>query len=258
MVDAAHESPAHVWALAGTYPITPDAPRLVHVRNADKLRDWSPLADWFTFCRRVPTTHLLFESRLPDPPSTQDGPVAVLRDKRQGHLVRCSTPNPADLIAWVRRRSQLDADMAVRLLDRVNWNVSAGADACAKLALFPGSHGPKAIDAVAISEAGDFVDALLAGDKPAALAAGPATTTTFTVLASRVDLLAALWRAARAGKTLREIHGVPPHLAARYLTLAGKYDPKRCAHARRVLAVTEDAYRGGARTGVTEALVALW
>jgi S-adenosylmethionine:diacylglycerol 3-amino-3-carboxypropyl transferase len=70
--------------------------------------------------------------------------------------------------------------------------------------------------------------------------------------------MAVLWQALKVGQTTRNVTGQPVFLVAQYMPAAKHYDPKRCAYSRRVLAVLDDAYRTGARTGVLEALVALW
>ncbi len=257
-VSAQRVAGADVWAYANAYPLTPNAPRLVCVRDAEALSDWAPLAGWLNTARRRPSTHLLFVSGQPDVPDADH--ITLLRKRSQGQVVRCTTPNEADLIAWVRRRCDLDVDLAVRLLNRVDWNVPAAADACAKLAVLGLRHvAPGTVDAVCLPPAGDLVEYLLAGDKARAITAvDQLDTAAIALLAARVDILERLWRAARAGVPTREIRDVPQFLTARYLPLAARYHPKRCAHARRLLAVAEDAYRNGARSGVAEALVALW
>jgi DNA polymerase III delta subunit len=173
--------------------------------------------------------------------------------------VRCTRPNEADTIAWVRRHSGLDVELAVRLLNRVEWNLSAAHDACRKLALFDGIHSPAAVDAVCTGGTRTLVDCLLTDDKRRALAVvDQLDAAALALLATRVDTLGRLWTYVRAGVPVREMRDVAPFLIAEYLPLAGKWHPQRCAHARRVLAVVEDAYRNGARSAVGEALVALW
>lgn len=254
------DTPApEVWAQARMYPVTPAAPRLVVARDAHALTSWAPLQPWLDTCRTLPKVYLLFVSAQPDLPDPTPAHVAVLTARRHGQVVKCSTPNTEDLLVWLRRRLPIDQAMAYRLLSNVGGDVSAAADAAGKLAVFDGAPGPASVDAVCATPTGEFVTALLTGDKPAAIAAAhTATLGTLTTLAARVDLLGDLWHAVRAGRSAREIRGHPPFLVHRYLPLARHYDPRRCAYARRVLAVVEDAYRSGARIGVIEALVALW
>jgi hypothetical protein len=251
-----------IVAAAMQYPLDPGAPRLVYVRDAEKLRYWGWLGGWFDNARRMAGTHLLFHSNEADPPSTKDGlaeHIELIRSRRHGQVVRCGPLNPTDAIAWVRRRGKLDAELAIRLLTRVGFDLNAAADACDKLTFLPGPHAWATIAALSANE-DDFIDALLGEDKPtAARAVHDCTAATITQLINRVDLLADLWKAVRSGAvSARDIKGHPPQLVARYLHLAAKYHPDRCTHARQVLAVTEDAYRRGARDGVFEALVALW
>jgi DNA polymerase III delta subunit len=256
-LSAADAHTNEIWAAAFAYPLTPGAARLVYIRDADKVRSWAQMQPWFDHARRLPGVHLLFDSpaeSVPDEPH-----LALIRARRHGQIVRCATPNKTDMIAWVRRRGRLDVTGAVRLLTRVGWSVPRAADACDKLTLFDARPSDASIDAVCHAADTDFIDALLAGDKPAALrVADTVDTSMLTTLAARVDLLARLHNAARLGHGASDIRGEWPHLVARYLPIARNYDPKRCAHIRQALAVTEDAYRSGARIGVPEALVAMW
>ncbi len=256
-IDAQHASLAEVWMQAFAYPLTPNAPRLVVVRSADKLADWTPLASWLDHARRIPTTHLLFIADTHDVPDTDW--ITLLRKRSQGQVVRCTTPNERDLIAWVRRKGGLDVEMATRLLNHVHWNLADAADACAKLSLFAGNHGPATVDAVCRSAPGSLVEYLLADEKVQALAAvHQLDRAALGMLTARVDMLGQLWGYLKAGVPVREMRDIQPYLIAQYMPVAAKWHPKRCTHARRVLAVVEDAYRSGARDGVAEALVALW
>lgn len=256
-MSAERRSPAEVWLAASTYPLNPGAPRLVLVRDAEKLRHWGGLQGWLDNARRLPGTYLMFASNEPDVPNAEH--ITLLRKRSLGQVVRCTRPNETDLTAWVRRRSGLDVELSTRLLNHVDWELSAAADACAKLTLLGANLSASTVDAVCIPPAGDFVEYLLAEDKKQAIATTyQLDTAALGLLAARVDVLARLWVAARAGIPLREIRDVPQFLVARYHGTASRWHPKRCAHARRVLAVVEDVYRSGARDGVGEALVALW
>ncbi len=256
-VDADHAATADIWADANAYPLTPNASRLVVVRNAQNLRDWTPLESWLNTVRRRPSTYLLFvseDAEVPDAPH-----ITLLRKRSHGQVVRCTRPNPTDLTAWVRRRAGLDVEMATRLLDNVHWNVADAADACRKLALFGGNPGPATVDAVCNPGPGNLVEFLLADEKVQALGAvHQLDQAALGLLAARVDLLGRMWAYAKAGVPAREIRDVPPFILVRYMQLVSRWNPKRCDHARRVLAVVEDAYRSGARDAIGEALVALW
>ncbi len=260
----AGETPAaEVWDIAAQYPLTPEAPRLVCVRDAHLLKDWSPLAGWVAGARFLPGVHLLFVSASAELPSVRGKPaphIAALQGRRQAHLVRCAQLKAEDAIAWVRRRARVDQDVAHHLLRRVAGNLGAAAQVCAKVALFDGQPSRSTVDALCAEAGDEFVEELLSGRKRQALraVADAEPGAAIGLLVHRVDLLGALWRASRAGQSAREITGHPPFLVHRFLPHAKHYDPQRCVYARRVLAVVDGAYRNGARDGVLEALVALW
>ncbi len=270
---AGPDSEADIWAAAHQHPLDPGTAgnRLVVVRGAQRLTGWAPLYAWLAAGRALAGAHLLFVADEPDLPYQYvQGKRAGLHPhveaiKNKGRIVRCAAPNEADALAFTLRRGpNLDPETARYLLHRTGGDLGVVAAVCAKLALLPGQPGHGSIDALCdeVSEL-SFADSLLALRKPAALHAAAALPEAewprlFALLDSRLDLLAALWRATRAGLAPREIAGHPIFLIRRYLPLARPYDPARCVYARRVLAVCDDAVRCGARTGVLEALVALW
>lgn len=259
-----------IWAAANQHPLQPGANRLVLIRRAEKIASWGSLETWLAGTRHLPTTYLVFVAAEDDFPYRYvDGKRAGLKPhveliKARGRIVRCAPPNEADAVAWVRRRAPLDPDMARYLLQRSGGNLSTVAAACAKIALFNTSPGTGAIDALCAEAPNDtFVDSLLAMRKRDALLAADSLperdyTKTIALLDTRLDLLASLWRATRAGLSAREVQGHPPFLVRQYMPVAKLYEPRRCEYARRVLAVLDNALRSGARTGVIEALVALW
>lgn len=258
------------WAAAHQFPLEAGANRFILVRNAERISRWQPLDGWLAATRQLVGVYLLFVSGEPDfAYQMVDGRKAGLKPhletiKNRGRIVRCSMPHELDLVAWVRRRVPLDEEMARYLLRRTGADLATVAGTCTKLALLPGNPGPVTIDALCAEAPTDtFVNALLNLRKRDALLAAPSVSDkdygrTVSVLDQRLDLLAALWRATRAGRAAREITGWPTFLVRQYLPAAKHYDPDRCVYSRRVLAVCDEALRGGARTGWLEALVALW
>ncbi len=257
--------PQVIWNELHQFPLT-GGRRLIVVDDAQRITSWTPLVEWIQHAKTMPHTWAVF---IAAPETAGEPPAAVieaLKTKRTlGHVVRCTMPNERDAIAWVRRRGPAFDDTAARhLLTRVGGDLAAAASVIDKCALFPGTPVPAVIDHLAEPEPGEsFVDYLLARDKPAALLAAKAVNDTEVLavigqLDHRLDTLAALWQALRAGKRLHEVSGVPAWLARKYAPHAKHYDPQRCAYSRRVLSVLDSAVRNGARTGAMEALVALW
>lgn len=254
-----------VWAAANQYPLTPGANRLLVVRDADKLTRWEQLEAWLKRTRQLPGVHLLFVFSNPEQFSKQNTPgyLACVRAPR-GFIVRCSTLNEPDAIAWVRRRSRLDEATARYLLTRTGGNLSAAAAVCAKLALFEQGAGSATIDAiVAESPPADFTDHLIALEKRQALLSLSSLDHStrikmIALLDSRLDLLEKLYRLQLSGQTWREASGVNPFLMRQYQPYVRHYDADSCMKRRRVLAVLDDVLRKGADVAVMEALVALW
>ena len=264
---------ATVWAAAHQYPLTPGANRLLVVRDAQLITRWEPLAGWLDATRALPGVHLVLVSdeadtphqpgagRRPGPPAPH---IALLQARRRlAQVVRCAAPGETIAVDWVRRHSHLDADTAQYLVHRCAGNLDVIAAACAKITLFDTQPGRTVIDHICPPPpTAVFTDALIAGDKPGALRAlarmgDRDRLGAIALLGQRLDILAALWRATRAGQGEREITGVATFLTRQYLPHARNFDPKRCAYIRQALAVVDDAYRSGARIGVMELLVTL-
>lgn len=264
-----------IWAAADQYPLVPDAPRLVVVRDAQKVKNWDKLKEWLDSARRYPTNHLLFVSAEHDfPHEMEDGKKVGLQPhaewvKLRGRLVRCSMPNEKDLLAWVVHRAPvLDVNQAMHLMQRVGGSLSAAANVCDKLAILPRIPGTRVIDQLCDESPEDsFVDCLLAMNKPAALLALEGLSPkdygrTLGLLESRLDTVADLNREAiaRPANGPRDYgrSGVPVFLAKKFGSIAARYDPAKVKRCRQVLALADDAHRSGARDGVLECLTAMW
>jgi DNA polymerase III delta subunit len=264
---ASANQPREIWAAANQYPLAPGANRLVLVRDVEKLTGWEPWEGWLNRARYLPDVYLVLVSGEADFPNDDAGKhrVELAQAKRRlVQMVRCAMPNEADAIAWARQRGNLDEDMARHLLTRAGGDLRVTAGVCAKLSLFPGRPGKGIINELCEENSGlSFVDALLNGNKPAALRALPNMDElewlrVLGLLDSRLDTLATLWKAVRSGYTQREVTGMPVFLVRQYMPVAKHYDPQRCVYARRVLAVIDNAVRSGARGAAMESLVALW
>lgn len=259
-----------VWAEANQYPLTPGSNRLILVRDADTITRWQPLQTWLARTRTLPGVYLLFVSSQPDLPYTTVGgkktlkPHVALLKAPRGFVVRCTGLNEADAVAWVQRRSPLDAASAQYLLTRTGGNLAAAAAVCAKVTLFGQSVRSVALNTLITEQAADdFTDYLIALDKRRALLALPDLDDAdrlkaVALLDSRLDLLERLNRIHTAGRSWRDVTGINPFLLRLYMPYARHYDSSACSNRRRALAVIDDALRSGARDAVMESLVALW
>lgn len=265
-----------VWAAMNQYPMEPTANRLVLVRDAEKLKRWRPFEDWMSNSRQMPTVYLLFVSGqhefpyiVKDGKSTGEFPPHIDVIKNRGRLVRCSTPNEDDLLAWVQRQAPMDGAVAQHLLERAAGNLGIVSNVCRKAALFPGRPSTTVIDVLcAEAPSDDFVDSLLTLNKQRAIRSLEAVPTSdygkvIGRLDSRLELLAKLHSAVRQRKTLKDIavsgkSDVPVFLARTLYPVAKHYDPIRRRSCRTVLTATDAAVRSGSTRGVMESLVALW
>lgn len=264
-----------IWAAANQYPLVHGANRLVLVRDAQKIKRWAPLEEWFARSRQLPTVFLVFvtsDERLrygePDEAGRRTLLAPALWIKNRGSLVECNTPNEADLTAWVQRQAPLADHVAQYLLARVGGNLATARNLVRKLAVFDGGQPSEEVINVLCAEmpSDSFVESLLHMKKTDALAAIDALPDkeygkVVGLLDARLELLGTLNKAVRARAGMREISqlpGVPVFLARQFIGVAKDYDQQRVAYRRRVLAVIDEALGLGAREGTLEALVALW
>jgi len=259
-----------VWDVVLTDPL-PEFPRLVTVHGAQRLKDFSPLT-------------ALLEGAGPDGPrvvfvsaeddfTTDSGELvphlAAVKASKHGQLIRCCPPaRPADLAALVASWwPDCGPALAWQLLQDCGGSLSQAAEACGKAVRAGLAPGRETAAAVCEAEPGaEFADALIAGDKAAAMAAaqraGHAETGAgLGLLASRLSHLAALAEAIRGGARSYELAQkaqVNRWLAGRLAPYAPSYDAARVARARELLARAESAHRGGAGAGVAQLVVAGW
>lgn len=266
-----------VWAQANQYPMTPKAPRLVLVRDADRIKKWKPLEDWINSSRLTPTQHLLFVSNesdfpyLPNPqgkPTTLKPHAELIKAKTLGRLIRCAPPNEEDLVYLVQRLMPgTDSHTAAYLITRTQGSVSLIHNVAGKASVFKGSVSPQVIDALCSeSPSEDFTHELLALHKPQAFLALEALAyqdypKTIGSLDRSLDYMGKLNQALRRKQTLKDISmskEVPVFIARLLLPYAKHYDPQRITSCRQVLAMADSNIQAGAREATMEAVVSLW
>lgn len=260
-----------IWASVLAIPFT--ATRLVQVREAGKLKDWDKLRSWLAEKFVMRGVYLVFEDSASDFPKDKDGkladPCTWLRDSAVGQVVRCTALDPDEAAAWVRARNPaLSAGQARYLLERASGSLSEVRSVLDKIRL----SGCKVTDNMAALELlcselpGDFADKLIRGDRKGAMLAAETLGESglgwsLGVLASRLDTLSALHRAARDNVSRRDVvakMGVPAFLAQQYAGVAKDYPEQRVSRCWGVLAAVEDAYRSGSSEGAAEVLVVSW
>lgn len=251
-----------IWAAAHQYPLQPETPRLVTVRQADQISDWQPLARWLDRKRLNPLTYLLFVSNATVLPAE---PAALIR--RTGHVVECRRPPVAELVPWIQSMVALPDTTAHYLAQRSAGALHHVKSVSGKLALFDVAPSAAAIDELcdeAPTEA--FADAVMLLQSRIAHSLIPwLPTTEYRRIVGQLDtyltVMTHVHNAVHASQSRRDIAmlpDVPYALAEKYLPLVDRYPSSHCRARRQVLATLDAAVAAGAREGVLESLVTLW
>lgn len=271
---AGDDAERDIWALCAQIPADREVTRLVVVRCAQRLKRLQEIEE-LSDARDLHGLRVLFHSEDADFPQarTDDGavlvpPLARLRDSRSGQIIRCGlSDESADwVVAWAS--AQLGGAGAVLgsyLLEATGHDLTKAANCARKLAL---ARIPVTRDNIALvaQASPEFVDAVLAGRRTAALEAATRLThdqlgRIIGLLALRLDTLGALYAAKLQGLTARETAikaGVPTYLQQQYKEAAASYTPARVEACRAVLAVADDAWHSGVTEGLPEAIAVLW
>lgn len=266
---AGRERERDIWASVMAVPFTER--RLVIVSEAGKVRDWEKLRTWLAEKFVMRGVHLVFSSSEADFPKDADGklaqPCTWLRDSTAGQVVRCMPLEPDDAVTWACRQSPgLTTQQARYLLDRASGSLAEVRTVLDKARRSDLRITDMALELLCSEMPGDFADKLICGDRKGAMLAAETLGESglgwsLGVLASRLDTLAALHRAAMDNTSRRDVvgrMGVPAFLAQKYARVARDYGEQRVARCWGALAVVEDAYRSGSAEGAAEVLVATW
>jgi hypothetical protein len=196
--------------------------------------------------------------------------LAAIQGSKNGQLVRCCAPSRYEdkmalVASWWPGAGTNHARTVLRLC---SGNLTLAAEACDKARR--AGLAPTGKHAALVCEPEDgaaFADALVAGDKAAAVAAaqraGPGETGAgIGLLASRLAMLAAIGDALCHGATPADlpykVRGIDRWLLSRLAPHAAPYDAARVRRCRELLASAEHSWRSGAVEGVAVSLVANW
>lgn len=276
------DSEREVWSEVYAMPQGHQQTRLVVVRNAERLKTPERLVEFSKRNGAHPNTYVIFVSsdhavpRLdPDEDQKRAGKkgdvvphLATLSTR--GHVIECKpfTQDTAKVaVDWVRSKVNMRDNVAGYLLNRANGSMRLVRDTCAKLAVFGQEVTISAINELLSEQPRDtFVDALVAMDKKGALAALERLQTdeysrTLGLLDSQLDLAGMVHDSLVAHLTPYEIArkaGNKNFLVKDLIPVARNYSASRRQTMRQTLTVADEALRSGSRTGVMEAVVALW
>jgi hypothetical protein len=260
------------WEAASTYPLDGKSNRLVVVRNAHTISDWTSLPYWLAQTRYSPNNYILFVSNSPDAPSVfENGKrigyqehIGLIRTK--GKFIKCSTPNSDDLIAWCITFGLTKAS-AEHLIERTSANVELMYNVLRKVHVWPGSPSNNALDLLVQQQASDsFVDSLVLRDKAdALLALGNLTdddkARVVARLDSRLDMLFEIGKLVRKRVWAGEIAAqtkINVFLVKKFSDVSKDYDFSRVQYCRRILALLDEPLKNTNATGAWETLVTLW
>jgi DNA polymerase III delta subunit len=281
VLSAGDDSERTIWAEINMYPAD-NQPRLVIIRNADKLKQTDRIKDFIANRTKNSLTYLIFVSNqdeLPRAPQTPEqkrarakGDIAdyIEAFKTKGHTIECKPFTAATArhaVSWVLSKADMREGVASYMLNRSNGNLRLVRDVCEKLAVFPDEITMTTINSMLAERPRDsFIDALLALDKKTALLALQEIPPTeygriIGLLDAQLDLAGMIHDMQIDHKTPAEMTraaGNRNFLVADLIPVAKHYDQKRRLTIRRTLALLDEAYRAGNRIGLMESLVVLW
>jgi DNA polymerase III delta subunit len=274
---AGEDSDRVLWAELERHPIDQSF-RLVVVRDAEKIKDRDRIEAWAKNKAANPKTYLVLisnEQRIPTVPAEKRGEkpspephVAALA--RRGQVIECRPFTQATArhaITWVRSKVHMPENVAAHLLNRANGDLRLVRDTCVKLAVLDDSVSISVIDAMLSQRPRiDFREALLQRRKKDALfsltrLAPEEYGRVLGQIDADLDLAGLVYDLTNQHATQGEIvraAGKMAFLVPHMQPIAKHYDPKRRTALRRLLAVADEAVRGGERIGVMESLVAQW
>lgn len=280
-----------VWAAANQYPMAPQANRLIVVRDAEKVKNWTPLEPWLNSTRTLPTVYLVFISnddhyyvRGQDGKLTSDlkAHLPPFRDKSAGALIRCVSPSAdiprdpktkrpmrevSDLQAYVQSLLPMRADVASHVIDRLAGDLGQIKNLCAKAAVFKGEPTVAIVDALCEPAPGDeFVLDLIRLDKKSAfLALDKLSPSEYLMTLGNasywLDVTSRVADGLRQRKTsadMAQMPGLGRFQVQTVLQAAKAYDKHRVSHCRSVLAMADEAVRQGVTDSPMQVLTALW
>lgn len=264
------------WHAMSQHPMDSRSHKLVVVRDAELLTDWSQLDDLLKWRRMMPDNHVVFVSNEDKLPTieTDDGKVKaphVAALSRAGQrIVECSpfTERTVPLaLQWVQTMCPMKQNVAGRLLNRCNGDLRLARDACLKLRALGKEPTIAAVNAIVQEQPREaFVEALVKMDKKTALeslrrAHRAEYGRMVAQLDSQLKLVSELYhlqsKQASYADMVRALRN-RGFLVREFLPSARYYDDKKVEKRRNTLALADSALKQGAATGVLEAVVLNW
>jgi hypothetical protein len=249
----------------------PDFPRLTVVHGAERLKSPAPVSMLLAGAAAA-GPRVVFVSAAADVARSGEemAPgLAAIQKSRHGQLLRCCAPSRSEdqvtlVASWW---PGLTRNQSWTVLRRCGGSLTLAAEACDKAVRAGLGPSETAITVVCEAEPGvAFADALVKGDKTAAMAAARQAGSGETgyglaVLATKLGQLGAIAAAQKAGAGPRDLAGrtgLGRWAVSQLAPYAVRYDGDRVARCRELLAMAESWHRTGAAGGVAQAVVACW
>lgn len=270
------DSERSIWADMGQYPMD-SGKRLVIIRNAERLKSFTPLTEFIGNRTLNPRTYVVLvseEERLARVPGEEEGKTVLAPHLAafgaKGALIECrafTQDTAKHAVSWVVSKTGMRDGVAGHLLERSNGDLRLVRDTCEKLTALGGMLSMGTINSMLAERPRDtFANSLMALDKKTALLALKTLpeaeySRILGLLESRLDLARMVHDMTVQQKSAGEISraaGDKRFLVPDLTPVAKHYTSNRCQMIRRALSTADEALRQGARQGVFEALVALW
>lgn len=241
--------------------------RMLIIREAELIKDWSPIKSWLELCRPN-NNYLLFA-----PNWTQDtcdlATIKLLRQRTVSVVIDCKLPNLGDTVKWIKSKVKTDDRTASYLVEKAGGDLLKISNLCSKLNILGMVLTNNIVDALITEASADsFVDSLVLLDKKSALLAIEEVSSEdyskiIGQLASRLIAVGKLNKALRvrttSEKELAQRLGNGYYWVIRkFVSVAPRYDENKRMSRHRVLAIADDAVQQGVRDGVLEVLVNAW
>jgi DNA polymerase III delta subunit len=266
-----------IWAILGHLPIDPTSPRVVVIRDAEKLEHWEALEQLVKIRRYMAENHVIFVTNEEKLPTIEDeegkkhpaGRIAALRAAHQAVIqVNPFTQQTARIaVEWVQSMCEMRPNVAGHLLNRAAGDLRTARDACLKLDALGEDITITLVNQILPQLPGDnLVDSLLKLEKREALRWMQRTPIrdiprVIGQLDSQLNFLQDLNRMQANqmgyGEMMREMKA-KAFLVKEFLPAAKHYDEKHVARRRSMLALVDASLRQGWPDAVLEAIVLNW
>lgn len=263
-LDALVDNEARIWDAVYSRSLTDEAPRLIEILKADKLKNLDRLEEWIKiYSKHSPETTILMVADGEPIHSSLRAPKAT--------VVKCVMHKPEDKLKWTQEVGHLSEDTAKRLLVYKNGNLDGVYNLCRKiLTLLPDLEdielSLETIRTLDEETPCGFSESLLEKNKAAALNSTREVDSRAIggvisyldhslTLADRLrDILASTPK----GVKLDVIPNFPMSRLSDLVPVSRDYTFIDMVNHHQLLAMCESYYRQGVTEGLLEALVTMW